>query len=77
MTVGGKGQPSITVGFMRGRLQRAMNRGPAVMPDLEAGPEEWNDHDAHFFVVGDNDGSGFLPCAPSVRIRALAQPDPA
>jgi hypothetical protein len=59
LTVGGKGQPSITVGFMSGRLQRAMNRGPAVMPDLEAGPEEWNDHDAHFFVVGDDDGTGF------------------
>jgi hypothetical protein len=59
MKVGAQGQPSISVGFMRGRLQRAMNRGPAVMPDLDAGPEAWNDHDAHFFVVGDDGGTGF------------------
>jgi hypothetical protein len=59
MKVGPRGETTISAGFMRGRLQRAMNRGPSVMPDFDAGPEAWNDHDAHFFIVGQDDGTGF------------------
>jgi hypothetical protein len=36
-----------------------MNRGPAVMPGFGAGTEEWNEHDAHFFVVDDDPVTGF------------------
>lgn len=56
--VGVRGEPGLTVGFMEGRLARAINRGPAVMPELDAGVEEWNEHDAQFFEVGDG-GTGF------------------
>jgi hypothetical protein len=56
--VGARGEPSVTVGFMEGRLTRAINRGPAVMPDIGAGVEEWNEHDAQFFEIGDG-GTGF------------------
>jgi hypothetical protein len=59
MNVGAPGEPSFSVGFMQGPLRRAMNRGPAVMPDLDSGPDAWRNHDAHFFVVGDDEGTGF------------------
>lgn len=59
VSVGARGSQSITAGFMAGRLSRGMNRGPAVMPGLDAGPDEWNKHDAHFFVLGDDGGTGF------------------
>lgn len=36
-----------------------MNRGPAVILDLHADMKAWNEHDAHFFVVGESGGTGF------------------
>lgn len=59
LTVGARGKPQVTLAFIEGRLTRTMNRGPAVMPDLDAGPDEWNEHDAHFFIVGDDPRTGF------------------
>ena len=59
ITSGKRGEPSLTVGFMEGTLTRGMDRGPAVMPDLDADVAAWNEHDAQFFVVGDNGGTGF------------------
>jgi len=53
ITVGAPGSPGVTIAFMSGTLLRSVNRGPAVMPDIDTGPAEWNDHDAHFFAVGD------------------------
>jgi hypothetical protein len=66
ITVGAVGSPQVTIGFMKGTLVRAINRGPAVMPDLDAGPEAWNEHDAHFFAVGDA-GNGFYVSPQAFR----------
>jgi hypothetical protein len=58
ITAGARGTPGATIAFIHGRMERAENRGPAVMPPLGAGPDEWNDHDAQFFVVGSRE-TGF------------------
>ncbi len=52
VTVGARGAPQVTIAFIEGDLLRTLNRGPAVMPDLDAGVEAWDEHDAHFVVVG-------------------------
>lgn len=74
MTVGARGEPSITACFMKGTLKRGMNRGPAVMPDLEAGVEAWNEHDAHFFVVGEEAGTGFYVAPQMFRTARWLSP---
>ena len=43
-----------------------MHEHVTVMPDLDAGPEAWNEHDAHFFAVGDA-GNGFYVSPQAFR----------
>lgn len=72
--VGARGEPSLSVGFMEGRLTRAANRGPAVMPDLDAGVDAWNNHDAQFFEVGDGGGTGFYLAPQAFRTARWLSP---
>lgn len=72
--VGARGEPSLSVGFMEGRLTRASNRGPAVMPDMDAGVDAWNNHDAQFFVVGDGGGTGFYLAPQAFRTARWLSP---
>lgn len=58
ITAGARGTPGATIAFIHGRMEKAENRGPAVTPPLDAGPDEWNSHHAEFFVVGDRE-TGF------------------
>jgi hypothetical protein len=57
--VGKRGQSSITAAMLQGVLKRTENRGPSRMPDDPSDVKAWNDHDAHFFVVGEDDSNGF------------------
>ncbi len=59
ISAGAPGTPQVTVASIAGRLARAMNRGPAVIPADDAGVDEWNKHDAQFFVVGESSETGF------------------
>lgn len=69
-----RGESGITAGFMSGVLRRAVNRGLAVMPDLDAGVDEWNNHDAHFFEVGSEPGTGFYVAPQSFRSARWLSP---